>query len=159
MFGRLLGIPNLRRINQSAFEGGRNYTEDFYVYSVQFGNVAAAGIAPQQSITVQADSSFEWIMSTWSALVNGQAAPFLDDIIAPLSVTIQDGGAGRNLFSAPVFLSSIAGLGRQPFYLPVPRIFMSKSQIMFNLTNNDPAATYNQIQWNLIGRKIFSLNS
>jgi len=159
MFGRLFGIPNLRRINDGVLRTGRNFTEDFYVYNVNFGDVASGANANQQSITIQADSHFEWVMSTASALVNGQSAPFSDAIILPLAVQIQDGGSGRQLFSAPVNLTDIAGLGREPFYLPVPRIFMSKSQVVFNLTNNDPAATYNDISWNLIGRKIFDLNS
>lgn len=151
---------NMRPLNGHVFnKPGVQYTEDFYTYGINFGNLAFGSAAVQQSIVIQADSHFEWIMSTWFALVAGQVAPFQDQIIAPLFVQISDGGSGRQLQSAPIPLSSIAGIGRDPFYLPVPRIFLSKSQITFNLLNEDPAAGYNNIQLNLHGRKIFESGS
>jgi len=150
----------MRPLNGHIFnKPGVQYTEDFYIYGINFGNLAFGSAAVQQSIVIQADSHFEWIQSTWFALVNGIAAPFSDAIIAPLFIQISDGGSGRQLQSAPIPLSSIAGLGREPYYLPVPRIFLSKSQITLNIINRDPAATYNNVQINLHGRKIFESGS
>lgn len=150
---------NIRPLRGNMFnKPGVEYTQDFFTYVVNFGNVASGATANQQSFTVQADSHFEWVMSTWYGYINaydGTAVPLTDAQIVPLFVFISDGGAGRQLMSAPVCMSSIAGIGRDPFYLPVPRIFMSKSQVTFNLNNADPDNQWNNIQLNLIGRKIF----
>lgn len=151
---------NVRPLNGHIWnKPGVQYTEDFYIYGVRFGNLPFGSAAVQQSITIQSDSHFEWIQATWFALVAGQVAPFQEAIIAPLFLQVSDGGSGRQLSSVPIPLSSHAGLGREPYYLPVPRIFLAKSQVTFNLLNNDPAAGYNQVQLNLHGRKIFESGS
>jgi hypothetical protein len=152
-----LANTNIRRTNWGSLNGGggAQYTEDFYIYTVQFGTIANGATAPQQSIVIQADSSFEWIASTFFALEDGSAAPFPDAMQLPILCQISDGGSGRQLFSAAVPISSFAGFGREPFFLPVPRLFLSKSQVTFNANSVDPAATWNNVTLNLIGRKIF----
>lgn len=135
---------------------GADWGEDFFIYTAAFGTLAPAaqGI---QNIQVQADSNFEWIMSTVFATMNGATAPFGDNICIPVNIQITDSGSGRALFSAPLPASSMAGNGKQPFILPVSRLFMARSNISVSATNFDPANTYNFITLNFIGRKLFKL--
>lgn len=133
------------------------YTEDFFVQVVNIGTVAASPAAWNANFVVQADADFEWIMSTWSANVDGQAAQnWSDALVVGLTVQVNDGGSGRILFTAPTPISAIAGSGKQPFILPVPRIFQSKSTVNLNGTNIS-ASQYDNVFLNMIGRKIFKV--
>lgn len=137
---------------------GQKLAEDFYVYSAQFGNMAAAATA-LQNLQVQADSDFEWIMSTCYGNLHGGTEPFSDAILLPINIQILDSGSGRNLFSAALPISCIAGSGKQPFILPVSRLFMSRSNISVSATNFDASNQYDNIVLNFIGRKIFKLSA
>lgn len=145
------------------------YTDDFYVYPVNFGNLAQSATV-NVNLQIQADSNFEWIMSTvtgWLAIGAGTA--YSSTIILPLQINIVDGGSGRSLIDTTVaglagipgggaFISAIAGDGKQPFILPVTKTFMARSTIQFTLKNVDSVAnTYNSVTLHLIGRKIFEL--
>lgn len=142
---------------------GRWYTDDYFNYNVGpgvngvAGNLAAAAVA-NQSFTIQADSNFEWIYSTWYAEKNGETTPGSDAILVPINIQITDGGSGRMLFSQPIPMSSIAGLGREPYFLPKKRIFMGKSTVTL-FFQNFGADTWNNISFTLHGRKIFDTGS
>lgn len=131
----------------------KNWTEDFYTYST-FIATLAAGATSNQTIQIQADSDFEWVMSTWFAYKDGQAEPFIDGMQVPVTVLITDGGSGRQLMSGAVPISTIAGNGKQPFINPIPRKFMAKSTVNLTFTNFD-AGQYDNIYFNMIGRKLF----
>lgn len=147
---------NIRPLNGQIFnKPGVQYTEDLYIYQVNFGSLAAGATANQQNVLIQADSHFEWFASTYYAFLDGSTPPYPDNTFINVAIQIADSGSGRQLFSGPVPITSIAGPGREPAYLPVPRIFMSKSQITINAINNDSTNKYDNIQLSLIGRKIF----
>ena len=127
--------------------------EDFYVYSAALGNIAAAATVTV-NIQIQADSDFEWIESTSSGNQHGASEPWLDNIILPINVQILDSGSGRQLFSQALPLTSISGNGKQPFILPVSRLFQSRSNIAVSAVNFG-GSQYDNVVWNFIGRKIF----
>lgn len=133
---------------------GSRFAYDFYVYAVNFGNIAALATVTRQ-VTVQADSNFEWIMSTAYGNLNGATPPYTDNVLLPINLLIVDSGSSRQLFSDPVPLPSIAGTGKQPFILPVPRLFMAKSTIQLTAQNFDGTDTYDNVRLHLIGRKLF----
>jgi hypothetical protein len=143
---------------------GQKFTSDYYIYGVGPGangirGNLAAGIAANVNITVQADSDFEWDYTTVYGEINGAtASPLPDNIDIPVSVLITDGGSGRQLFNQPIPVTSLAGLGREPYILPQKRIFMGKSTINFAFLNFDGTLTVNNLFLSLHGRKIFSLN-
>src|SRR5262249_35859847 len=90
--------------------------------------------------------------------INGAtASPLPDNIDIPISVLITDGGSGRQLFNQPIPVTSLAGLGREPYILPQKRIFMGKSTVTFAFLNFG-GVTVNNFFLSLHGRKIFSLN-
>lgn len=133
----------------------KQFTQDFYVYSVNIPSLTT-GATNIQSIQIQADSDFEWIMATVSANESGETEPFTDAQIIPITVLITDAGSGRQLFSIPVPVATIAGTGKQPFILPVPRTFKSKSTITLAFTSIS-ANTWQNFYFDLIGRKIFDV--
>lgn len=130
---------------------------DFYAYVVPVGSLASAA-SSVQNIQVQADSDFEWIETTVSANLNGGTTPWQDSIIIPVTVQIQDGGSGRQLLSNPVPISGLGGTGKQPFILPESRVFKSRTNIQLTFTNFG-GATWDNIFFNMIGRKIFQFGA
>lgn len=143
---------------------GQKFTSDYYIYGVGpgtngvIGNLAS-GVTANVSITIQADSDFEWDYTTVYGEINGAtASPLPDNIDIPVSVLITDGGSGRQLFNQNIPVTSLAGLGREPYILPQKRIFMGKSTVNFSFTNFSGSLTVNNLFLSLHGRKIFSLN-
>lgn len=143
---------------------GQKFTSDYYIYGVgpgtngAMGNMAAGATANTQ-ITIQADSDFEWDYTTVYAEINGAtASPLPDNIDIPVSVLISDGGSGRQLFNQNIPITSLGGLGREPYILPQKRIFMGKSTVNFSFTNFSSGTQVNNLFLSLHGRKIFSLN-
>lgn len=135
--------------------GAKQYVEDYYVYSVNIPILLTLA-SNIQTITIQADSDFEWVMSTVSGNVNGQSEPSPDSIIIPITVLITDSGSGRQLMSAPVPVTTIAGTGKQPFINPIVRTFKAKSSVTLSFTSYS-ASTWNNVFFDLIGRKLFDV--
>lgn len=128
--------------------------QDFYIYAAVFGTFAPSA-SVTVSVQIQSDSDFEWIMSTCYGNMNGATAPFSDVILLPINITLVDSGSSRILFSTPLPLTSIAGTGKQPFILPITRIFKSYSNIQITGASFDATNTYNFVSMNFIGRKLF----
>lgn len=129
------------------------FGQDFYIYTANFGNLAALG-GSTQNVQIQSDSDFEWIESTSYGQLHGQTPPFMV-IPLPINITLVDSGSSRQLFSAPIPLTSFTGDGRQPFILPVSRLFKAYSNIQAVATSLDAANTYDFVSLNFIGRKLF----
>lgn len=152
--GNYLGAGGMQNPQMVAGAGGQ-FTEDFYTYETSLASLAAAATATS-NFTIQADSDFDWIMTTVSANIDGVTEPAPDNIIIPITVIITDQGSGRQLMSAGVPLTSYAGNGKQPFILPIPRRFMAKSTVTL-VFNNYGGSKYDNIFFSMIGRKIFNL--
>jgi hypothetical protein len=133
------------------------FTEDFFIYQFTIAALASAATLTA-SITIQADSDFDWIMSTCSANLTGETTPWSDSIVIPVLVTITDSGSGRQLMSAGIPLTGLAGNGKQPFILPIRRRFKALSSVTAVFTNYG-GAEYDNIYLNLIGRKIFKMGA
>lgn len=134
------------------------FGQDFYIYSAVFGTFAPNATAVQ-NIQIQSDSDFEWIMTTAYGNLNGQTPPFTDNVLLPINISLVDSGSSRQLFNAPIPLSAIAGNGKQPFLLPVSRIFKAYSNLQVTATSFDAANTYNNVSLEFIGRKLFTVNN
>lgn len=163
------GGPNRGGNNYAGYGGQQNpmgvggagaapqFSQDYYVYGVTIAALAA-GVTNTQNIQVQADSDFEWIMSTVSGNLHGSAEPWLDTSIIPVTLLVTDAGSGRQLEQLAVPITTVAGTGKQPFILPVSRRFKSKSSITLAFTSFS-ASQWDNIFFNMIGRKIFQLGS
>lgn len=149
---------NLGQQNPQPVPGGGQvqYTEDFFTYSINIGSITTLATSTQQ-INIQADSDFEWVMSTASGNLNGNSEPWTDACVIPITVTIVDSGSGRQLMNSAMPMSGLAGTGKQPFILPIPRRFNAKSTVTLVFTSFS-ASTWDHLFFNMIGRKIFDVS-
>lgn len=156
------GISGVQQFPQWQNRQGQKFTSDYYIYGVGPGTNGAMGTMATSStansvITIQADSDFEWDYTTVYGEIDGAtASPLPDNIDIPISVLISDGGSGRQLFNQPIPVTSLAGLGREPYILPQKRIFMGKSTVNFFFTNFSATIQVDNFFLSLHGRKIFS---
>lgn len=128
--------------------------QDFYIYQALFGNLAPLANSVQ-NIQIQSDSDFEWIEATCYGNLHGATAPFTDNILLPVNITLVDSGSSRQLFSAPIPITTFTGSGKQAFMLPVSRLFKSYSNIQVTAVSFDATNTYDFVSLNFIGRKLF----
>lgn len=130
------------------------FGQDFFIYIASFGNLAPLA-SVNVNIQIQADSDFEWIESTCYGNLSGQTPPFTDASLLPVNITLVDSGSARILFSQPIPITTFAGTGKQPFMLPVTRLFKSFSNLQITAASFDAANTYNFVSLLFIGRKLF----
>jgi hypothetical protein len=131
------------------------YTEDLFVYAVDFPLLAANG-SVDANIQIEADSYFKWIKGTYFAYVDGTDPESTSATrpIPPVTIQITDSGSGRQLFNIPIFVSTIFGVGELPMINPLPRIFKPRSNISFSAQNLSAADDW-RISLQLIGVKGF----
>lgn len=134
----------------------RQYTEDFFVYAVDFPNLASGG-SDEGNIQIQADSDFVWKLGAYFARnLTAGADPTLDTYpVPPITVQIVDSGSGRNLFNQAIPINQTFGTASLPFVLPTTRIFRARSNIQFSVSN-DGSDDYS-IVLSLIGSKLFNM--
>jgi hypothetical protein len=132
---------------------GGQYAEDYFCYSTPVANIAP-GATATLNFTIAADSTFEWIATTFTN--NPSVEPGILNYGGNLTLQVTDGGSSRNLFHTPLNIQECSGDGALPLILPIPRRFLSKSQVNVYITNFDTAITYENCILTFIGRKIFS---
>jgi hypothetical protein len=148
-----------QQLNQQIPVNGQIYFgQDFYIYTATFGSIAPGGNS-QQNIQIQSDSDFEWIEATAFGFLHGATPPYIDNILLPINISLVDSGSSRQLFNAPIPLTQFAGNGRQPFILPVSRLFKAYTNIQVVAVSLDPVNTYDFLSLNFIGRKLFVKNA
>ena len=136
------------------------YEVDIFALPFNLGNIASGANAQAQQ-TIDASYAFEWTHSTFVAELHGAAAPALEGQVPEVNIQITDTGTGKSLFYAPVPISSIAGTARQPFELPMPRLFPKSATITVTATNFSVAGTGTGAnQWDAVtlvmhGRRIW----
>jgi hypothetical protein len=149
---------------------GTVYTEDFFIYDFSIPTLASQATTPV-TVIIQADSDFEWIMSSFTAAgdsVGSPTSPPLDGNATPILVQVFDGGSGRNIFNQAVpvgfiagsavsarSIATAAGAGIDPFVLPQPRIFLAKTPVTVTFTNAS-TTVFDILHFSMIGRKIFA---
>jgi len=132
----------------------QKYGDDFYAYPASFGNIAPGGTAAF-NVQIQQDAAFEWIESTAYGNLHGAATPLQDNELLPLTIQITDSGSGRSLFFSPVPIGTVSGTGKQPFILPVSKVFVPLATINCVVTSFDAASTFDNIWYIFIGRRVF----
>ena len=127
---------------------------DIFAYEIDFAGLAAAGGTATGNFTVQADSNFLWERACFFADIAAAAQTDSSRVVPLVSCSIQDGGSGRKLMAAEVPISSIFGIGNEPFDLPTPRFFRAQTQVIVTVTNFSAATVYN-LRLSFIGTKFF----
>jgi len=128
--------------------------EDFFTYEADFLAVANGVSAPQQTITIQADSDFELLKLAQFTDVAGASEAEATAIIPLATLLIQVGSSGRNLMNNAVPIGNLFGSGRIPMVLPRGRIFQAQTIITLTYANYSAATTYNT-RLSFIGRKLY----
>lgn len=125
---------------------------EFFIYPLNFLLLGAAEVRPLV-LTIDATSDFIWYYGTYAADANGAAQtattrtyPLVDILITPTDTTAQ-------MMQTPVPVTSMFGNAENPFVLPAPRLFPSRTSITFTATNRDAANT--NLRLALIGLKRF----
>jgi hypothetical protein len=125
---------------------------EFFIYPINFLLLAVAEVRPVV-LTIDATSEFVWYYGAYAADANGaiqtaatRVYPLVDIMITPTDTTAQ-------MSQAPVPVTSMFGIGENPFVLPAPRLFPARTSITFTATNRDAANTNLRLQ--LIGVKRF----
>lgn len=137
-----------------------NTMPDFFAYqSAVFSNLAAATGTSSQQIQIQNDADFE--LRCIAYYFNLANAAFMQSTrpIPNCTLMITDTGAGRNLFSNPVPIASIAWNGEGDRRdLPWPKIFGRNASVQLTVANFDAAVATGQLYITLLGRKLFQRN-
>lgn len=142
--------------NFAAATPNENYADAFFAYPVSFGSGLAPATSVQANITIQSDSDFEWLKSTYYANKHGATTPISADVDIPLTIQITDTGSGAQIFNIATPFQTVAGRQGLPFVNPVSRLFTKNSTINFSVANIDAADTYDNIFFVLLGRKIWN---
>jgi hypothetical protein len=133
------------------------FIEDWWIENVTVAALAQNAVA-NANIQVQADSAFKLIKLGLVADIAGAAITEATRPVPLVTMQLTDTGSGRNLFSAAVALGALFGNGPLPHILPVPRLFLPRSNIQLQFTNYSGGAgtTYN-FRLALEGTKVFKL--
>jgi hypothetical protein len=128
---------------------------DFYTYELDFAAVLHGGVTPQTlSFTVQTDANFLWQEAVMFADIGAAAFTVNSQPVPNILMLITDTGAGRQLMNAPVPVTNIFGLGREPKVLRNPRWFAKMATVQVQVNNIDAAIDYN-LRLSFIGTKFF----
>ena len=140
-----------------SLDPNEQYIEDWWVENVTILGLAQAGVA-NANIQVQADSAFKLIKLGIMADIAGAPVTEGARIVPLVTMQITDTGSGRNLFSGAVAIGALWGFGPLPHILPIPRLFLPRSNIALQFTNYSGGAgeTYN-LRLAFEGTKVFKL--
>ncbi len=128
--------------------------DDLFTYPTTSVNLAA-GASSAQTITIMADSKFDWMRATMAGNLHGATPPFTDGALLEINVFITDSSSGRQLMQQSVPAQSIAGNGKLPFINPTSRLFEPSATVQVTLSNTSAANQYDNLVFSMIGRKIF----
>jgi hypothetical protein len=133
---------------------GEDLYEDAFWYGASFGTLASGTSLPK-TILIQTDSKFEWMKTTYFAVLQGETPPTQSTDRHNLSFFLTDSGSGRQLMNEAIPINEIAGSGERPALMPVTRIFQPNATVTITASNTDTAAIYTGVHVTLWGRKIF----
>ena len=126
--------------------------KDFFVYNVDFINLAAAGTVTNV-IGIQADSDF--LVVSVNLTARQHAAPQTVVRPAPMLITIQDQGSGRNFQNLATDADNLVGNGLTPGYLEYAKLVRANSVISVTLQNLDGGVAFD-VRVALRGFKVFT---
>jgi hypothetical protein len=112
--------------------------ERLYVLPFDFSLDAGQTLSVTKSISKEFDFQWEILNARYDS--------------SAFTMQLRDGFVNEDFFEGNVYGSSIAGDGKQPFYLPIPYIFKGGTNI--KMTVNNLYSGTNNIQVILIGYKI-----
>jgi len=140
-----------------SMDPNEQYIEDWWIENVTVLALAQNGVA-NANIQVQADSAFKMMKLGIVADIAGAALTEATRVVPLVTLQITDTGSGRNLFSNAVALGAFFGNGPLPHIMPIPRLFLPRSNIALQFTNysGGGGTTYN-LRLAFEGTKVFKM--
>ncbi len=127
------------------------FTSDLYSYQAQILTFAA-GATQSVNINIEADSYFVIDKLSYFCRTSTTTLTEATRLIPIVTCQITDTGSGRNLMSAPVQISALAGHEGLPFVLPINRWLKPNSTLQFEFVNQS-AQEYSDFTLYLHGEK------
>jgi hypothetical protein len=134
-------------------EPQKRITESFFTYTLNFLALAGATTVTN-TLSFEAQTDFRWIKACFFADI-ATAVQTDSSLVVPLVTILMSEGSGEQLSNIALPLNSIFGYGKDPFILPISRIFLGRSTINVQATNLTAATTYN-LRLCFIGAKIYT---
>lgn len=133
--------------------GLRGKARDYFAYSVN-ALALAAGTVATPTFSVQADSDF--LVTRITGTARNPAAPTVVFLTPALTLLIESGGSGRNLFNQASDWRNIVGTAEESDRKDWPKILQRASTVRVTLTNIDlaPGQAYD-VRLTFEGFKIF----
>lgn len=129
---------------------------DFFAYQFPVVSNLAVDGNVTVSVQIQNDADFECRSIGYYFTLADAAFTQSTRPIPSCTLMLTDTGAGRNLFSNPVPIATIAWNGEGNMrHLPWPKIFGRNANVQATVTNFDAAVTTGQLYLTLLGRKLF----
>lgn len=126
--------------------------DDFFVYMPDPLLIPAGGTVAQNLIF---DQDGDFSVQKLTGLITDQGNPPVVQANPTALVQWRAGGSGRDVFHEPIPFSALFGTGQLPFILPVPRVVLRGSTVIWTVTNQ--SATAYTIYLCMIGKKTFRL--
>ncbi len=112
-----------------------------YNFTVTFTAIAAGATPAPQSFLVDSSSPFMLVSQTFEADLAGVAQLSGTQIYPNVGIQIQDQSSNRNWQNAAVPVTSWFGIGREPYFLPQPRLIPANTTVLITATSFEAAAT------------------
>lgn len=145
----------LGQLPEASMNGGpKVIAEDMFTYTLPVTSIAS-GATATDFIQIEAESDFLIQKLSYFADIAG-ATQTLSSVVVPLvSIVILDTGSGRQIMNNAVPIPSLFGDGREPYILPIPKLFTKNSRINVTFANFSAGTTY-RLWLNFLGKKIFT---
>lgn len=118
----------------------------------------APGASQQRTIQFDQNSSFNWLRTTYSVNVAGDAEEASLLILPLVYLQITDQGNGMSFMNSPIPLYTMAGTGQLPYVLPTPQLIQPNASFIYQFTSYAAGggSTYINLQVQFHGYRIFN---
>jgi hypothetical protein len=132
----------------------RGNPRDFFMFNIDFLNIAAAGGTATGTFLVPSDSDFLIVALTGTAVDPANEATAVAQ--SALTLAITDTGSGRQLQNRASAFPNLVGTGQLPGFMPYPKFIDRSSEVSATIVNNSLAAAA-RVRLSFIGFKIFDM--
>jgi hypothetical protein len=118
----------------------------------------APGASAQRTIQFDQNSSFNWLRTTYSVNVTGDAEEASLLILPLVYLQITDQGNGMSFMNSPIPLYCLAGTAQLPYVLPTPQLIQPNASFIYQFTSfaAGGGSTYINLNVQFHGYRIFN---
>jgi hypothetical protein len=128
----------------------------WFEYQVPIVASLAAGASASRTIQFDQNSSFNWLRTTYTVNISGDAEEQSLLILPEVTLQITDQGNGMSFMNAPVPIYALAGTGSLPYVLPTPQLIQPNASFIYQFANFSAGSTYINLYVQFHGYRIFN---